>query len=88
MSFRRCRLARFLDPPVSIRASCTRIVPRSASIDNDAMATFELCFRPVVIKKKGLLKQTSDLLITRLLVIVSHRHESLDLSVSFELRDL
>jgi hypothetical protein len=52
------------------------------------MATFELCFRPVVIKKKGLLKQTSDLLTTRLLVIVSHRHESLDLSVSFELRDL
>jgi hypothetical protein len=53
------------------------------------MATFELCFRPVVIKKKGLLKQTSDLLATRLFVIVSHRHsKSLDLSVSFELRDL
>jgi hypothetical protein len=48
------------------------------------MATFELCFRPVVIKKKGLLKQTSDCLATRLFVIVSHRHsESLDLSVSF-----
>ncbi len=63
-------------------------MPRSASIDNDAMATFELCFRPVVIKKKGLLKQTSDLLATRLFVIVSHRHsKSLDLSVSFELRD-
>jgi hypothetical protein len=64
-------------------------VPRSASIDNDAMATFELCFRLVVIKKKGLLKQTSDLLATRLFVIVSHRQsESLDLSVSVELRDL
>jgi hypothetical protein len=50
------------------------------------MATFDLCFRPVVIKKKGLLKQTSDLLATR---FFSHRHsESLDLSVSSELRDL
>ena len=64
-------------------------MPRSESIGNDAMATFELCFRPVVIKKKGLLKQTSDLLTTRLFVIVSHRQsELLDLSVSFELLDL
>ncbi len=58
------------------------------SIENDAMATFELCLRLVVIKKKVLLKQTSVLLITRLLVVVSHRQsESLDLSVSLELRD-
>ncbi len=65
------------------------MVPRSASIDNDAMATFELCFKPVVIKKKGLLKQTSDLLAIRLLVVVSHRQsESLDLSVSLGLCDL
>ncbi len=65
-------------------------MPRSASIDNDTMATFELCFMSVVIKKKGLLKQTSDLLTTRLLVIVSHRQfESLeDLSVSLGMCDL
>jgi hypothetical protein len=58
-------------------------------MDNDAMATFELYFRPVVIKKKGLLKQTSDLLTTRLLVIFSHRQsESSVLSVWLELCDL
>jgi hypothetical protein len=46
------------------------------------MATFELCLRPVVIKKKVLLKQTSVLLIT--LVFVNRHSESLNSSVSDE----
>jgi hypothetical protein len=53
---------------------------------SDAMATFELCLRPVVIKKKVLLKQTSVLLIT--LVLCMNRHsESLNSSVLEECCD-
>ena len=67
MSVSRCRLARFLDPPVSTNASFTSTEPWSVSTDRDAIATLEGCLSPVVARKKALLKHIS---LFRLFVLI------------------
>ena len=74
MFLSRCRLARFFEPPVSIRVSFTSIGPRSVSIFNDAIATLEGFVSPAVMRKKELLRHISVLRLLFFLQLFGNRH--------------